>query len=97
MDYSYGPDQHTRVHYTRNPSFLDRVGSSICAAVFGFFIVVGAFPLLYWNEVSDFRITFCIPFSQKDDHLATANMVRAKVAFAFTIESNFNCYLQFKV
>jgi hypothetical protein len=39
------------VHNTRNPSFLDRVGSSLCAAVFGFFIVVGAFPLLYWNEV----------------------------------------------
>ena len=52
IDYSYSPDQHTRVHYTRNPSFLDKVGNSICAAVFGFFIVVGAFPLLYWNEVN---------------------------------------------
>ncbi|CAB4007230.1 transmembrane 43-like [Paramuricea clavata] len=50
IGYGYSPDQHTKVHYTRNPSFLDRVGSSLCAAVFGFFIVVGAFPLLYWNE-----------------------------------------------
>ena len=51
FDYNYGQDQHTRVHYTRNPSFLERVGNSLCAAVFGFIIVVGAFPLLYWNEV----------------------------------------------
>lgn len=56
MDYGYDGDHHTKVLYTRNPSFVERVGSSYCTAVFGIFIVIGAFPLLYWNEVGIIRV-----------------------------------------
>eukprot|EP01137_Pigoraptor_chileana_P015944 Opistho-2@5554 len=47
----YGnPNQYTRVTYTANPNFVQRVGNSMCGFIFGLLVLTAAFPLLFWNE-----------------------------------------------
>lgn len=57
MDYGHNSDGHTRVHYTQNPTFINKIGSSIWATVFGICIVLAAFPTIYWNEVGKLSST----------------------------------------
>ena len=45
-------DSHTRVTYRRNAGYFERVGTSFCGALTGILLLLSAFPLLFWNEVS---------------------------------------------
>eukprot|EP00111_Clytia_hemisphaerica_P021291 TCONS_00062672-protein len=43
-------DSFTHVSYRRNPGYFERVGSSMCGTIFGFILLVVAFPVLFYNE-----------------------------------------------
>ena len=45
-------DSHVRVSYQDKPGFLQQIQGSVCAGFFGILLVISAFPVLYWNEVS---------------------------------------------
>ena len=46
-------DRHVRVSYQDKPGFLQRIQGSFWATLFGIVLVLSAFPVLYWNEVSN--------------------------------------------
>eukprot|EP00128_Syssomonas_multiformis_P010669 Colp12_sorted_trinity150504_noHs@31060 len=48
--YPPNPNQHTRVTYTRNASYPERVGSSCCAIFFGLGLFFASFFVLFLNE-----------------------------------------------
>jgi len=43
-------DSITQVHYKKNAGYFERVGQSLCGIVFGFLLVLAAFPVIYYNE-----------------------------------------------